>query len=131
MAEKIFEKKQLVKRSEDFSGWYTDVILKSGLADYAPVKGCMVFKPYGYAIWELIQKVLDEKIKANGVKNAYFPLFIPESFLDKEKEHIKGFSPELAVVTIGGGKELEEKLKAVIESGECAPTLLEIAAAPQ
>ncbi len=110
MAEKIFEKKQLVKRSEDFSGWYTDVILKSGLADYAPVKGCMVFKPYGYAIWELIQKVLDEKIKANGVKNAYFPLFIPESFLNKEKEHIKGFSPELAVVTIGGGKELEEKL---------------------
>jgi prolyl-tRNA synthetase len=110
MAEKIFEKKQLTKRSEDFSGWYTDVILKSGLADYAPVKGCMVFKPYGYAIWELMQKVLDEKIKANGTKNAYFPMLIPESFLNKEKEHIKGFSPELAVVTIGGGKELEEKL---------------------
>jgi len=110
MAEKIFEKKQLVKKSEDFSEWYTDVILRSGLADYAPVKGCMVFKPYGYAIWEMIQKILDEKIKANGVKNAYFPMFIPESFLQKEKDHIKGFSPELAVVTIGGGKELEEKL---------------------
>ncbi|MDD4625051.1 MAG: proline--tRNA ligase [Candidatus Pacebacteria bacterium] len=110
MAEKIFEKKQLASKKEDFSGWYTDVILKSGLADYAPVKGCMVFKPYGYAIWELIQKVLDEKIKANGTKNAYFPVFIPESFLDKEKEHIEGFSPELAVVTIGGGKKLDEKL---------------------
>ncbi len=105
-----FEKKQLVKKSKNFSEWYTDVILKAGLADYASVKGCMVFKPYGYAIWENIQKILDEEIKRAGVENAYFPLFIQEKFLKKEKEHIKGFSPELAVVTIGGGKKLKEKL---------------------
>lgn len=104
------EKKQLIKKSEDFTGWYTDVILKSDLADYAPVKGCMIIKPYGYAIWENIQKVLDAKIKEAGVKNAYFPLLIPESLLKKEKEHVEGFSPELAVVTIGGGKKLKEKL---------------------
>ncbi|PIR02848.1 MAG: proline--tRNA ligase [Candidatus Nealsonbacteria bacterium CG11_big_fil_rev_8_21_14_0_20_35_11] len=108
--EKTFPKKQLIKKSKDFSGWYQDVIIKAGLADYAPVKGCMVFKPYGYAIWENIQNVLDAKIKAAGVKNAYFPIFIPEKFLKKEKEHVKGFSPELAIVTIGGGKKLEEKL---------------------
>jgi len=108
--EKTLEKKQLIKKSEDFSKWYVDVILKSGLADYAPVKGCQVFRPYGFAIWENIQRVLDEKIKKAGVKNAYFPLFIPEKFLKKEKEHVKGFSPELAVVTIGGGKKLKEKL---------------------
>ncbi len=108
--EKNFEKEQLVKKSEDFPKWYTEVILRSGLADYAPVKGCQVIRPYGYAIWENIKNVLDKMIKDAGVKNAYFPLFIPEKFLKKEKEHIKGFSPELAVVTIGGGKELEEKL---------------------
>ena len=107
---KVFEKKQLVKKSEDFSKWYPDVILKAGLADYAPLKGCQVLKPYGFAIWENIQNVLDAKIKEAGVKNAYFPLFIPEKFLKKEKDHIKGFSPELAVVTIGGGKNLKEKL---------------------
>lgn len=105
-----FEKKDLIKKSKDFSAWYTDVILKSGLADYAPVKGCMIFKPYGYSIWENIQKVLDEKIKEAGVKNVYFPLFIPEKLLKREKEHVKGFSPELAVVTIGGGEKLKEKL---------------------
>lgn len=108
--EKKFEKEQLIKKSENFSQWYTDVILKSGLADYAPVKGCQVIRPYGFALWENIQKVLDEKIKKAGVKNAYFPLFIPEKFLKREKEHVKGFSPELAVVTIGGGKKLKEKL---------------------
>jgi prolyl-tRNA synthetase len=108
--EKIFEKKELIKKSENFSEWYIDVILKSELADYAPVRGCMVLKPYGYSIWENIQKILDEEIKKAGVKNAYFPLFIPESLLRKEKEHVKGFSPELAVVTIGGGEELKEKL---------------------
>ncbi|MBU4298768.1 proline--tRNA ligase [Patescibacteria group bacterium] len=107
---KEFEKKQLVKKSENFSQWYIDVILKSGLADYAPVKGCQVIKPYGYGLWENIQRVLDEKFKEKGIKNAYFPLFIPEKFLKREKEHIKGFSPELAVVTIGGGEELKEKL---------------------
>ena len=105
-----FEKEKLIKKSKDFSKWYTDVILKSDLADYAPVKGCMVIRPYGYAIWENIQEVLDRSIKEAGVKNAYFPLFIPEKFLKREKEHIKGFSPELAIVTIGGGKKLRERL---------------------
>jgi len=107
---KKIEKKQLVKKSKDFSKWYTDVILRAGLADYAPVKGLQVIRPYGYAIWENIQKALDEKIKKAGVRNAYFPLFIPEKFLKREKKHVKGFSPELAVVTIGGGKKLKEKL---------------------
>ncbi|MCD6528651.1 proline--tRNA ligase [bacterium] len=107
---KKFEKEQLVKKSEDFSKWYTDVIIKADLADYAPVRGCMVFKPYGFAIWENIQKALDSKIKEAGVKNVYFPLFIPEKLLKREKEHVKGFSPELAVVTIGGGKKLKERL---------------------
>jgi len=105
-----FEKKQLIKKSENFSQWYIDVIQKAKLADYAPVKGCQVIRPYGFAIWENIRKILDEEIKKTGAKNAYFPLFIPEKFLRKEKEHIKGFSPELAVVTIGGGKKLKEKL---------------------
>jgi prolyl-tRNA synthetase len=104
------EKKFLSKKEKDFSRWYTDVILKAKLADYSPVKGCMVIRPYGYALWENIQKALDEMIKRGGVKNAYFPLFIPESLIKREKEHIEGFSPELAVVTIGGGEELEEKL---------------------
>lgn len=104
------EKKFLIKKSENFSKWYRDVILKSDLAEYAPVKGCQVFKPYGYAIWEQIQRILDKMIKEAGVENAYFPIFIPYSFLKKEKEHIEGFSPELAIVTIGGGEELKEKL---------------------
>ena len=84
MAEK-FEKREITKKSKDFSRWYTDVILKAELADYAPVRGCMVIRPYGYALWENIQKALDGMIKAAGVKNAYFPLFIPYSFLEKEK----------------------------------------------
>lgn len=105
-----FEKKDLKKKSEDFSGWYTDVILKAQLADYAPVKGCMVIRPNGYAIWEGIQRYMDERIKKKGVKNAYFPIFIPESYLHREKEHVEGFSPETAVVTYAGGEELTEKL---------------------
>lgn len=102
--------KKVTPKSQDFSRWYTDVILRAELADYSPVKGCMIIRPYGYAIWEHIQQALDKMIKKGGVKNAYFPLFIPESFLRKEKEHVEGFSPELAVVTIGGGEELKEKL---------------------
>jgi len=105
-----FEKREITKKSVNFSRWYTDVILKAELADYAPVKGCMVIRPYGYAIWENIQRGLDQEIKKADVENAYFPLFIPESFLNKEKKHVEGFSPELALVTIGGGKELKEKL---------------------
>lgn len=103
-------KKFLPKKSEHISDWYTQVILKSELADYAPVKGCMVIRPYGYALWEGIQKFIDPCIKEKGVENAYFPIFIPYSLLEKEKSHVKGFSPELAVVTIGGGEELKEPL---------------------
>lgn len=92
----------------DRSKWYTDTIIQSELADYAPVKGCMVIRPYGYALWENIKQALDGMIKETGHENAYFPLFIPESFLNKEKEHVEGFAPECAVVTHGGGKKLEE-----------------------
>jgi prolyl-tRNA synthetase len=108
--DKLNEKKEIVKKSVDLSAWYTDVILKAKLADYAPVKGCMVIRPYGYALWERIQVFLDRMIKDKGIENAYFPIFIPESFLQKEKEHVEGFAPEAAVVTIGGGEELSEKL---------------------
>ncbi|MCZ6669699.1 MAG: proline--tRNA ligase [Acidobacteria bacterium] len=102
--------KGITKRSDDYSRWYTDLVLRSELADYSPVKGCMVIRPNGYALWENMQKELDGMLKATGHQNAYFPLFIPESFLHREKEHVKGFAPECAVVTYGGGKELEEKL---------------------
>jgi len=102
--------KLITPRGEDAARWYTDVVLRSELADYSPVKGCMVIRPPGYALWERIQSGLDARFKETGHQNAYFPLFIPESFLHKEKAHVEGFSPELAVVTIGGGKELEEKL---------------------
>lgn len=95
---------------EDFPRWYTDVVIKTELVDYGPVKGTMVIRPYGYAIWENIQKALDERIKATGHKNAYFPLLIPYSFLTKEAEHVEGFAPEVAVVTYAGGEELSEKL---------------------
>jgi len=101
---------KITKKEEDFSAWYNDVVSKAELADYSPVKGCMVIRPKGYAIWERIRDVLDKKLKETGHENAYFPLFIPESFFHKEAEHVEGFSPEVAVVTIGGGKELDEKL---------------------
>lgn len=110
MNEKMYEKRDLPKRSEDVSAWYNRVVLQAELADYGPAKGTMIFRPYGYGIWELLQKDLDRRIKERGVENAYFPLFIPDHLLQKEKSHVEGFSPELAVVTIGGGEELEEKL---------------------
>ncbi|MEM0473635.1 MAG: proline--tRNA ligase [Candidatus Aenigmatarchaeota archaeon] len=99
-----------VKKSENFSEWYTQVIQKAGLADYSPVKGCMIIKPYGYAIWENIQKTLDSWLKETGVENCYFPMFIPESMLKKESEHFQGFVPEVAWITKGGESDLEEKL---------------------
>ncbi len=99
-----------VKKNEDFSEWYTQVVLKAELADYSHVRGCMVIKPLGYAIWENIQKVLDKWFKETGVKNVYFPIFIPEDLLKKEAEHFKGFSPEVAWVTQGGNEVLSEKL---------------------
>ena len=98
----------LTSQTEDFPKWYQDVVAKAELADNGPVRGTMVIRPYGYAIWELMQAELDRRIKGAGVSNAYFPLFIPESYLKKEAEHVEGFSPELAVVTHAGGKELDE-----------------------
>lgn len=103
-------KKAIPKKSDDIAEWYTRLILAADLADYGPVKGTMIFKPYGYAIWEEIQRAIDPLIKARGVSNAYFPLFIPMNLLEREKEHVKGFAPELAVVTHGGGEKLEEPL---------------------
>ena len=102
--------KNLTPMSEDFNQWYTDIIKEAELADYSPVKGSMVIRPYGYAIWENIQKYLDKRFKDTGHKNAYFPLFIPKSFIQKEAEHVEGFSPELATVTHAGGKKLDEPL---------------------
>jgi prolyl-tRNA synthetase len=100
----------ITSQKEDFAQWYQDVIREAELSDTAPVRGCMVIRPYGYAIWENIQKGLDERFRETGHENAYFPLLIPQSFFQKEAEHVAGFSPELAVVTIGGGKQLEEPL---------------------
>ncbi len=101
---------QITKRSEDFSRWYVEMIKKAELADYSPMKGMMVIRPYGYEIWEHIKENLDKKFKDTGHKNAYFPMFIPESFLTKEAEHVEGFAPEVAWVTVGGDEELEERL---------------------
>lgn len=101
---------KLPTRKENFAEWYNQLVLKSELADYAPVRGCMVVRPYGWTLWENIQAALDRRFKDTGHVNAAFPLLIPMSFLEKEKEHVEGFSPELAVVTIGGGEKLEEPL---------------------
>src|SRR5213076_1865598 len=102
--------KKLTTREADFSAWYNEVVLRAELADYSPVRGCMVIRPNGYGIWERMQRALDDMFKATGHQNAYFPLFIPESFLRKEAAHVEGFAPETAVVTHGGGKKLEEPL---------------------
>jgi prolyl-tRNA synthetase len=104
------EDKKLTTRQADFSAWYNELVLRAELADYSPVRGCMVIRPNGYGIWERMQRALDNMFKASGHENAYFPLFIPQSFMHREAEHVEGFAPELAVVTHGGGKELEEPL---------------------
>ena len=101
---------EITPQSQDFARWYIDVVRRAELADYSPVKGCMVIRPYGYAIWELMQQALDRRFKATGHVNAYFPLLIPESLLKKEAEHVEGFAPEVAWVTHGGNEELEERL---------------------
>jgi prolyl-tRNA synthetase len=101
---------KLPSRSEDFSEWYNQLVLRAEMADYAPVRGCMIVRPYGWALWENIQQALDRRFKATGHVNAAFPLLIPQSFIEREKSHVEGFAPELAVVTHGGGKELEEPL---------------------
>ncbi len=100
----------IASRNEDFPQWYTDVVVKTDMVDYSEVKGCMVIKPYGYAVWELIQSELDSRFKETGHVNAYFPLFIPENLLKKEAEHVEGFAPEVAWVTHGGSEELAERL---------------------
>ena len=105
---KSFEKKGLTKKSKNIAQWYNDLVLKAGLADYSKVKGSMIIKPNGYAIWEKVQAALDQQFKKDGVKNCYFPLLIPYQLLKKEQEHLKGFSPELAVVTHAGGQKLPE-----------------------
>jgi prolyl-tRNA synthetase len=102
--------KKLTTRTDNFSDWYNELVLRAELADYSPVRGCMVIRPLGYGIWERMQRALDDMFKATGHVNAYFPLFIPESFLSKEAQHVEGFAPECAVVTHGGGKALEERL---------------------
>ena len=101
---------KITPRSEDYSEWYTEVIRKAELADYAPVRGCMVIRPYGYELWENVKAGLDRRFKETGHENAYFPLFVPMSFIEKEAQHVEGFAPELAVVTHGGGKKLEDPL---------------------
>ena len=100
----------ITSRADDYSAWYQDIVQKAELADYSPVRGCMVIRPYGYALWEAIQRDMDRRFKETGHVNAYFPLFIPESYMQKEAEHVEGFAPECAVVTHGGGKKLEEPL---------------------
>jgi prolyl-tRNA synthetase len=104
------DEKAITRKSEDFDRWYTEVVRRAELADYAPVRGCMVIRPYGYALWERVQRALDDMIKRTGHENMYFPLLIPESYLRKEAEHVEGFAPEVAWVTHGGDKELEERL---------------------
>lgn len=106
----MMDEKKLAPQSTNYSEWYNQLVQRAELADYAPVRGCMVVRPYGWSLWENIQDALDSRFKATGHVNAAFPLFIPMSFLEKEKAHVEGFSPELAVVTIGGGSELEEPL---------------------
>ena len=100
----------IIDQDDNFSQWYNQVVRKAELADYAPVRGCMIIRPYGYAIWENIQQLMDARFKETGVLNAYFPLLIPRSFIEREAEHIEGFAPELAWVTRGGGEELDEPL---------------------
>jgi prolyl-tRNA synthetase len=101
---------EITKQSDDYSKWYLDVVRRAELADYSPVKGCMVIRPYGYAIWELLQREIDDRLKATGHTNAYFPLFLPESLLLKEAEHVEGFAPQVAWITHGGTEKLEERL---------------------
>jgi hypothetical protein len=104
------DERSVTPQSEDFSAWYNDVVFRAELVDRGPVRGSMVIRPYGYRIWELLQADLDGRIKATGHQNAYFPLLIPQSYMEREAEHVEGFAPELFTVTHAGGKELEEPL---------------------
>jgi len=113
-------------RAENYPEWYNQVILRAEMADYAPVRGCMVVRPYGWALWENIQQALDQRFKATGHVNAAFPLLIPMSFLEKEKEHVEGFAPELAVVTIGAARNWRSRWSSAPRrrrsSGTCTPS---------
>ncbi len=102
--------KEITSMEEDFAQWYTDVVLKAELVDYSSVRGCLIIRPYGYAIWENIQRIMNEKFAETGHENVYMPMFIPESLLQKEKDHVEGFAPEVAWVTHGGSEKLEERL---------------------
>ena len=102
--------KEITSKEEDFSQWYIDIIMKTELADYAPIKGCMVIRPYGFTLWENMQFLLDKRFKETGHSNAYFPIFIPEKLLQKEAEHVEGFAPEVAWVTHGGTEQLAERI---------------------
>ncbi len=110
MADKKKLVEQITSMDEDFAKWYTDIVKKADLIDYSSVKGCMIIRPYGYAIWENIQRILDTRFKETGVENVYMPMFIPESLLKKEKDHVEGFAPEVAWVTMGGSERLTERL---------------------
>ena len=109
--------KEITNIEDDFAQWYTDIVRKAELADYTDTKGCIAIRPYGYAIWENIQNYADKLFKEVGVTNLYMPVLIPESMLEKEKDHVEGFAPEVAWVTMGGGEELEERL--CIRAGAC------------
>ena len=117
---------KITPMSEDFNEWYTDIIQQAQLADYSPVKGTMVIRPYGYSLWEGVQAYLDKKFKETGHENAYFPLFIPNSFIQKEAEHVEGFSPELATVTHAGAKELEEPSPVLAGRSEMVEIYIEL-----
>ncbi len=104
------QEKKITARAEDYNQWYLDIIAAADMAEHSPVKGCMIIKPYGYAIWERMQRLLDDRFKQSGVENAYFPLFIPQSLLTREEDHVEGFAPEVATVTHAGGAKLEEPL---------------------
>ena len=109
MAEQKKFVEDITSMEVDFARWYTDVVKKAELVDYGSVRGCMILRPYGYAIWENIQRIMDGMFKATGHENVYMPLFIPENLLQKEKDHVEGFAPECAWVTVGGSEKLEER----------------------
>ena len=110
MAEAKKKVEAITSMEVDFAKWFTDIVKKAELIDYSSVRGCVVLRPYGYAIWENIQKIMDEKFKETGHENVYMPMFIPESLLQNEKDHVEGFAPEVAWVTHGGGEKLQERL---------------------
>lgn len=114
----------------DFPQWYTDVVKKADLTAYSSLKGCMIIRPYGYAIWELLQRQLDDRFKETGVENVYMPMFIPESLLQKEKDHVEGFAPEVAWVTHGGEKKLEDAFVSVPLPKPCSASIMQTSCSP-